>query len=302
MTDSKVLVICGPTASGKTSLAVKLAERYDGEVISADSIAVYKGLDVGSAKPTKEETRGIPHHMIDVADKFEEFSVSDYESMALPIVRDVSARGKLPVICGGTGFYINSLLFKMSYGSAKGNDEFRRRYDEKIANDGKLSVWNELKSVDPATANKLHYNDVVRVVRALEIFYTTGKKKSEISDDCTPRFDYFAIMPTFDREVLYERINQRVDLMIKNGLEDEVRGLIADGITLNHQCMQGIGYKESFDAVYNGFPLPVEEIKQNSRRYAKRQLTFFKRMQPYAYDVSRETADMELYEKIDDFL
>lgn len=302
MSEEKILVVCGPTASGKSALAVTLAEKYNGEIVSADSVSVYKKLNIGSAKPSQDEMRNIPHYMIDVVDEFENFSVSDYEKMALPIVYDILSRGKLPIICGGTGFYINSLLYERSYGMSRGNEDFRKLYNEKLRIYGNKFVWEELNAIDPQTAAKLHFNDTVRVVRALEIYYSTGIRKSEIMDSNTARFDYLAIMPNFKRDILYERINHRVELMIKNGLENEIRDLISDGVTLLNQCMQGIGYKESYEAIIKNEEIPVEDIKQNSRRYAKRQLTFFKKMQPYLFDVSGETSENELYKKIDDFL
>ncbi|MDD7213869.1 MAG: tRNA (adenosine(37)-N6)-dimethylallyltransferase MiaA, partial [Clostridia bacterium] len=189
MTGGKVIVIVGPTASGKTRLAVDLAKKYDGEVISADSVSVYKSLDVGSAKPTEEEKRGVEHYMIDVADVADDFSVSDYERLALPILQDILSRGKTPIICGGTGFYVNSLLYELSYGGASANLEIREKYEDMAKRDGKEAVWRELEKVDEQTAEKLHPNDLMRVVRALEIYYSTGRKKSEIKDELSPRFD-----------------------------------------------------------------------------------------------------------------
>ena len=298
----KILIVCGPTASGKTALAVDIARKYNGEVISADSVAVYKNLDIGSAKPDEKEMQGIPHYMINVADDTAEFSVSDYENQALKIIYDILSRDKLPIICGGTGFYVNSLIYKMSYGNAKGDLNLRKKYEEIAEKHGNLAVWNELNKIDEQTAKKLHPNDLVRVIRAIEIFYSTGIKKSEVVDELIPRFDYFAIMPENPREKLYERINSRVDNMLEKGLVNEVKGLIAKGITLNNQCMQGIGYKEIYPAVINGEEIPVEEIKRNSRRYAKRQLTFFKRINPYKYDAETDENKSKLYSKIDEFL
>ncbi len=299
---SKILVVCGPTASGKTSLAIDLALRYNGEVISADSVYIYKDLNVGSAKPDSDEMRGVRHHMINVIEAADEFSVSDYESQALPIVYDVISRGKLPVICGGTGFYVNSLLYKMSYGNAKGNESLRNEYKLKAEREGNMSLWEELNAIDPVTAKKLHYNDTVRVIRALEIYYSTGVKKSDVKDELVLRFDPFVIRTDIDRAELYERIDTRVDEMIKNGLIDEVKRLIDKGITLKNQCMQGIGYKETYSALINGETIPTDIIKQNSRRYAKRQITFFKRMNAYDFNPAERENYPELYRNIDEFL
>ena len=301
MIKDKIVVVIGPTASGKSDLAVKIAEKYDGEVVSADSVSVYRGLDIGSAKPTADEMRKIKHHMIDVIDCNSEFSVSDYEKTALPIVYDIINRGKLPVICGGTGFYVNSLLYEMSYGTTGANLEIRKKYEDLASTSGKEFVWRELKKVDEKTAEKLHPNDLVRVIRALEIYYSTGVKKSDIADDLTPRFDFFPIEPYFDRETLYDRINKRVDEMQSRGLEAEVKKLMQSGITLDNQCMQGIGYKETYSAILNGENFPGEIIKQNSRRYAKRQITFFKKFNPYSYEKSDDT-DKKLFKKLDIFL
>lgn len=302
MTGGKVIVIVGPTASGKTRLAVDLAKKYDGEVISADSVSVYKSLDVGSAKPTEEEKRGVEHYMIDVADVADDFSVSYYERLALPILQDILSRGKTPIICGGTGFYVNSLLYELSYGGASANLQIREKYEDMAKRDGKEAVWRELEKVDEQTAEKLHPNDLMRVIRALEIYYSTGRKKSEIKDELSPRFDSLIITTALPREILYQRINVRVDDMYNRGLEDEVRGLIKSGVTLENQCMQGIGYKETYAAILNGEPFPFEEIKQNSRRYAKRQITFFKKYNPVEYDPLIDGEYEKLCKIIDNFL
>ena len=211
----KILIVCGATGSGKSSLAVDLALKYGGEVVSADSVAIYKKLDVGSAKPTKEEMKGVPHHMIDVVSPFDEFSVSDYEEMALPIIEDILSRGKLPIICGGTGFYINSILYKMSYGKVKGDLAVREKYQRLAEEKGVDAVFDVLIEKDPETAKILHPNDLVRVIRALEIFEGSGVKKSEIVDEKIPRFDFLTVLTDLDREVLYDRINKRVDLMVE---------------------------------------------------------------------------------------
>ena len=303
MSGSKIIVVCGSTASGKTALAVDLAKRYDGEVVSADSVAIYKGLDVGSAKPTKEEMLGVKHYMIDVVSPFDEFSVSDYENAALPIVNDILSRGKLPIICGGTGFYINSVLYKMSYGNSKGNAEIRNKYEKIVAEKGNEEAYEILKKVDPVTAEKLHPNDKMRVIRALEIFESSGVRKSDIKDEMTPRFDFIAIMPTYDRETLYNRINKRVDRMFENGLEEEVRGLLKNGLTLENQSMQGIGYKETAEAILNGSEMPIDTIKLNTRHYAKRQITFFKRFQNlFAVDNSGDGGFEKVCKTADNFL
>lgn len=281
----KVLVICGATASGKTALSVDCAKRLNGEIISADSMLVYKGLDIGTAKPTREEQDGVPHYMIDVVEPTESFSVSDYEDMALPIVERLLAEGKTPIICGGTGFYINSLLYKSQFGNAGADEKIREKYEELVKIEGKEYVHRILQEKDPESAAKLHYNDVKRVIRALEIYDVTGKPKSEQKDELIPRFDFVAVSVDFPRETLYNRINLRVEEMFACGLLQEVQGLLSKGVSKNAQCMQGIGYKEIIEGLEIG---ATEEemkdlIKKNTRNYAKRQQTFFKRMENHVY-------------------
>lgn len=290
----KVLVICGATASGKTSLAVACAKQFNGEVISADSMLVYRGLNIGTAKPTEEEKQGVIHHMIDVVSPKESFSVSDYEEMALPIVEKLLSEGKTPIICGGTGFYINALLYKSQFGNVGANEKLRVYYERLAEEQGKEYVHALLREKDPESAEKLHYNDVKRVIRALEIFDVTGKAKSAQQDKPIPRFDFTAVSIDFPRETLYERINIRVEQMFENGLLDEVENLIKQGITSDMQCMQGIGYKEILEGKQKSWGLSEikEFIKKNTRNYAKRQITFFKRMQNHTL-LTPDTATVE---------
>ena len=291
---AKVLVICGATASGKTALSVACAKAFNGEIISADSMLVYNGLNIGTAKPTLEERQGIPHYMIDVVSPKESFSVSDYENMALPIVEKLLAEGKTPIICGGTGFYINSILYKSQFGNVGANEEIRARYEELAKEHGNEYVHGILKEKDPESAEKLHPNDLKRVIRALEIFDITGKAKSTQQDKPIPRFEFVSVSIEYPRELLYERINLRVDEMFRCGLVKEVQCLLNDGVTEDMQCMQGIGYKE----VAEGLRIGVTEdeikelIKKNTRNYAKRQQTFFKRMQNHTF-LTPERATVE---------
>lgn len=278
--DKKVLIICGPTASGKTSLAVECAKLLNSEVISADSMYIYKGLDIGTAKPSVDECQGVVHHMIDVASPFESFSVSDYKLQAEECLNRIFAKGKTPIICGGTGFYINSLLYDFSYGNSAANFEARNKYKDLAEKHGNEYVYNVLLKVDPESASKLHFNDVKRVIRALEI-YESGYKKSDIIDDKKPKFNYRAYSIEHKREVLYQRIDSRVDQMMENGLVDEVKSLISSGIDSSCQCMQGIGYKEILEYLNGKINLSetADLIKLNTRHYAKRQITFFKRLE-----------------------
>lgn len=296
---AKVLVICGATASGKTALSVACAKAFNGEIISADSLLVYKGLDIGTAKPTIEERQGIPHHLIDVVSPKESFSVSDYEAMALPIVERLLQEGKTPIICGGTGFYINSLLYKSQFGNVGASEEIRTKYEKLAFEHGNEYVHHILAEKDIESANKLHPNDLKRVIRALEIYDVTGKAKSAQQDAPIPRVDFAAVSIEYPRERLYARINLRVEEMFKNGLVDEVKNLLNRGVTEEMQCMQGIGYKE----VAEGLRLGCNEgemkelIKKNTRNYAKRQQTFFKRMQNHTY-LTPETATVEEVAKL----
>lgn len=276
----KVLVICGATATGKSALAVDCAKALNSEVISADSQLVYRGLSIGTAKPTEAEMLGVPHHMIDIADPTENFSVSDFEARAIPIIDGLLAQDKVPVVCGGTGFYINSILYKLGYGNAKANAEVRAKYEAVLQERGKEYLLSLLNEVDPETAEKLHPNDTKRVIRALEIFETSGKKKSEQQDEFKPRYDYLAVAIDYPREKLYKRIDCRVDIMFNAGLVEEVKALLAKGIDENCQCMQAIGYKEVIECLKSGLNSSTmrDIIKKNTRHYAKRQYTFFKKL------------------------
>lgn len=299
----KIIVVCGPTASGKTALAVEIALKFGGEIVSADSVSVYKGLDIGSAKPSEEEKKGVPHYLIDVASPKDSFSVGDYEELAVPAVENILGRGKIPIICGGTGFYVNSILYRMSYGLSKGDAAIRQKYEQAADEKGREYVYSVLKEKDPETAGKLHPNDLVRVIRALEIFDATGVKKSDIKDEMIPRYDFIALMPTMPREALYERINSRVDNMMSCGLTSEVKGLLESGVTPDDQCMQGIGYKETAEAILSGTKVATELIKMNTRRYAKRQITFFKRFQNlYPIDFTSDDKIEKTFKIVNEFL
>lgn len=282
---SKVLVVCGPTASGKTSLAVELALQLHTEIISADSMLVYRDLNIGTAKPTIQERKGILHHMIDVASPFDSYSVSDYEKGALPIVRRLLAEGKMPILCGGTGFFIRSVLYASQFGNTAADPTIRAEYEKLAAERGAGYLHARLAQVDPESAAVLHENDVKRVIRALEIFALTGRKKSDQNDAAVPRFDFVAVALAHPREELYARIERRVDEMFAQGLVEEVKGLLSRGVTERQQCMQGIGYKEVLFGLQNGQSEDTmsDIIKKNTRNYAKRQITFFKKLEHLSY-------------------
>ncbi len=280
-----VIFVVGPTASGKTALAAELAKRLKSQVISADSVAIYKGLDIGSAKPTEEEKAIAPHKLIDIVDPRDEFTVAEYEEAGLKEINSLLNAKKIPIVCGGTGYYVDSLLYKKSYGNCPKNDEIRAKLDKILAENGAAYLHDMLKEVDEESAKILHENDVFRVSRALEIFYSTGKKKSEIKDEKVPRFKYFAFSFNYPRAVLYSRINERVDKMFEKGLLDEVKGLLASGVKKDAQSMRAIGYKEVVEGLEKGESEQEikEKIKLNSRRFAKRQITYFKRTENLVY-------------------
>ena len=278
---NKLLIICGATATGKTKLAIECAKKLNTEIISADSQLIYKNLNIGTAKPTQEEMDGVVHHMIDIVEPSCNFSVSDYCRLAEPIIKRLLNENRVPVICGGTGFYINSLIYDLSYGNSAANQSIRDKYNAILQERGKEYLFNLLLSVDPQTANRLHENDTKRVIRALEIYEVSGRRKSEITDIKTPKYNYSAIAIDYPREELYDRISRRVDEMFDSGLVEEVKKLIDCGITSENQCMQAIGYKEVLECVKNGDNESTMRniIKQNTRHYAKRQITFFKKLE-----------------------
>ncbi|MGN0808217.1 MAG: tRNA (adenosine(37)-N6)-dimethylallyltransferase MiaA [Candidatus Coproplasma sp.] len=297
---AKLLIICGATASGKTSLAIDCAKKLDSEVISADSQLVYKGLNIGTAKPTVAEMRGVKHHLIDVLGAKENFTVSDYEQLALPIINELMGQGKTPVVCGGTGFYINSLLYDLSYGNVQADENVRRKYEQIALDMGKEYLFDQLKKVDPKTAEVLHINDVKRVIRALEIYELTGKKKSDQRDEKKSRYDYLAVAIDYPRAELYKRIDCRVDTMFNAGLVQEVKNLLSSGVDENCQCLQAIGYKEVVEGLKKGDNESTmrDIIKRNTRHYAKRQITFFKKLEGIVWLKSKDATAEKVMELI----
>ncbi len=279
----KILVITGPTASGKTWLAVELAKRYNGEVVSADSMQIYRRMDIGTAKPTAEETRGVPHHMIDIADPEEDFSVARYVDLAARCVEEVLSRGGLPILAGGTGLYIDSLLSGRTFAAFDGDSPLRSQLEERFRAEGGRALLDELARADPETAARLHPNDAKRIVRALEVWLTTGKTitaHNRETQALPPRYDALTLTLDFERrEDMWERVDRRVDRMMAAGLAEEVRSLLDSGIPLKCTAMQAIGYKEMAAALLRDGDVhaAAEEIKLRSRQYAKRQRTWFRR-------------------------
>ena len=279
----KILVIVGPTASGKTRMAVELAQRHNGEVISADSMQIYRTMDIGTAKPTKEEMGGIPHHMIDVADPEEDFSVARYVEMAARCVDDVLERGKLPIVAGGTGLYIDSLLSGRTFAPFSPDSALRGELERELEEKGGQAMLEALAQVDPEAAQRLHPNDHKRIIRALEVYRSTGKTITQHNRETQaipPRYDALTIGLAFqDRQAMWRRIDQRVDEMGAAGLEDEVRRLLTSGISPKCTAMQAIGYKEFTQALSGEMTWQeaADVVKLRSRQYAKRQLTWFGR-------------------------
>ena len=278
-----MIVICGPTASGKTALSVALAETLGGEVVSADSMQIYRRMDIGTAKPTMEERRGIPHHMIDVADPDENYSVARYVSDAIPVVDHIIARGKIPVVAGGTGLYIDNLIAGREFAPFEAQSGLREHLQNRVKAEGLPVLLEELRRVDPEAALRLHPNDEKRIIRALEVWLSTGKTITQHNletQSIPPRYNPLVIGLDFEqREHLRRRIDLRVDEMMERGLEKEIRQLLADGIPSNCTAMQAIGYKEIVSAILEGRSVTegAEEVKLRSRQYAKRQLTWFRR-------------------------
>ncbi|KRM59612.1 hypothetical protein C5L31_000800 [Secundilactobacillus malefermentans] len=275
----KVLAIVGPTAVGKTALSIELAKKYHGEIISGDSMQVYRGLDIGTAKVTAQEKQGIVHYLIDIRNIDERFSVADFVSLSQKLISEINRRAHLPIIVGGTGFYLNALLDGLTLGgdSYDQNETVRNKWREFAAQNGHEALWQKLHKVDPEAAAKIPVSNERRIIRALEVFERTGKKISSQEIKPDSRYDALVIGLNTEREVLYNRINQRVDLMMKAGLEQEARTLFTEG-GFNFQAGKGIGYRELFPYFEGKAPLidAVNDIKLDSRHYAKRQLTWFR--------------------------
>ena len=275
-----LVIITGPTAAGKTALSIELAKTIGGEVISADSMQVYRGMDIGTAKITHEEMRGVPHHLIDILEPEEDFNVFEFQRRAKEAALDIISRGKIPIVVGGTGFYIQALLYGIEFSEDEPDTALREELRAESAKDAD-KLYERLKEVDPAACGYIHKNNIKRVIRAIEFFETTGQRISEHNASQREReaewkFAYFVL--DMDRDILYERINRRVDIMMEQGLLDEVRKMQARGLTKDHVSMKGLGYKEFFDAKSpEEIEKAVEILKRDTRHFAKRQLTWFRR-------------------------
>jgi tRNA dimethylallyltransferase len=277
----KLLVIVGPTAVGKTALSIELAKDFSGEVISGDSMQVYRGMDIGTAKISQQEMEGIPHYLIDTHDPDEPFSVAQFQREVEKLITDINQRGKLPMIVGGTGLYIQSVIYQYHFSEAGQNLDLRNELDEFAAERGNIALHDRLRQIDPVTADRLHPNDVKRVMRAIEIFHLTGTTMAEYQKRAKQSpYQLCLIGLTMEREKLYEGINHRVEIMLAQGLVDEVKRLLNMGFSRKLVSMQAIGYKEMIEYIEGrlSYEEAVELLKKNSRNFAKRQLTWFRSM------------------------
>ncbi len=300
-----LIILTGPTAVGKTELSVKLAKALQGEIISADSIQVYKYMDIGSAKVTKEEMEGVKHYLIDELMPDEEFNIFYFKEKAKEYVNEIYKNNHIPIVAGGTGFYIQSLLYDIEFKNEESDDQIRNELYQLYEKQGAAYIHNILKEIDPESAAAIHENNVKRVIRAIEYYRLNGEKISahnerEKQKNSPYNFKYYCL--NMDRKLLYERINKRVDIMVKNGLVEEVKSLLNMGYSKNLVSMQGIGYKEIVLYLEGNITLEeaVEMIKQETRRFAKRQLTWFRREKEVTF-INYEDFDFDK-EKVLEFM
>lgn len=304
----KVIAVTGPTASGKTGLAIKIAKDFDGEVVSADSMQIYKGMDIATAKPSKEEMQGIPHHLIDFVDPCDTYSVAQYVEDAKKCIADIASRGKIPVIAGGTGLYVDSLLSGIDFGFVPDNTDMRKQLKAQAEKEGIESLFEKLKEIDPETASKLHENNEGRIIRALEVYYLTGETLTQQKIRSRQKgSDYdvlYICIEYLDRQKLYDRIEKRVDLMVEAGLVEEAKNYI--NLSEDTTSKQAIGYKE-LKPYFNGemtLEQALDNLKKETRHYAKRQLTWFRRHDERfcIYPDAQENFLRIVNEKVRDFL
>ncbi len=300
--NNKLVIIGGPTGVGKTEISLRLAEVLQGEIVSCDSMQIYTQMDIGSAKATNQERKRIPHHMVDVVTPFDDFTVTDYKEMAERAIDDILRRGKIPIMVGGTGLYIDAVILDLSFTDGGQDLGFREEMTAYAQNNGNLALHEKLKENDPEAANNIHPNNVKRVIRALEVFKLTGKPFSSFKDSgkLNPKYDPYYFYLSKDRSALYESINDRVEKMMDAGLLDEIKNLANQGLNQSYMSMQGIGYKEMLSYIQGDLTLDEakELVKKRSRNYAKRQLTWF-RHHPYAKEISKDSfSDDEIIDHI----
>ena len=278
---AKVIVICGPTASGKTALSIEVAKKINGEIISCDSMQIYKDMNIGTAKPTKEEMGEIKHYLIDYVLPTERYSVAEYKKDAKKAIKEVIEKGKTPIIVGGTGLYVDSLIYEIEYPEIKFDEEYRKKLEKEVEEEGLEKLYEKAKKIDPIAIQKISKTDKKRILRVLEIYHATGKTKTEqeiISRQKEPEYDYKVYGLLWDRQKLYDRINLRVDIMIEQGLIEEVKTILKK-YSKFPTAMQGLGYKEVVQYLNKEITKEemIEKIKQETRRYAKRQMTWFRK-------------------------
>lgn len=281
MQKEKVIVICGATASGKTALSIELAKKINGEIISCDSMQIYKDMDIGTAKPTKEEMEGIKHYLIDFVSPDKRYSVADYKKDAKKAIKEILEKGKTPIVVGGTGLYVDSLIYEIEYPNIEFNEEYRKKLEKEVEEKGLEELYKRAKEIDPKAIEKISPNDQKRILRILEIYNATGKNKTEQEKESRKNeveYDYKVYALDWDREKLYERINKRVDIMLEQGLIEEVK-TVYNKYEKFPTAMQGLGYKEVVEYLEGKITKEemIEKIKQETRRYAKRQLTWFRK-------------------------
>lgn len=277
----KVVVICGPTASGKTALSIELAKKIDGEIVSCDSMQIYKDMNIGTAKPTKKEMGGIKHYLLNYVSPTQRYSVADYKADAKKAIKEILDKGKVPIVVGGTGLYVDSLIYEIEYPNIEFDEEYRTKLEKEVRENGLNELYLKAKEIDPIAIEKISCNDKKRILRILEIFKATGKTKTEVEQESRknePEYDYKVYALLWDRNKLYNRINFRVDIMMKQGLIDEVKNILNKYDTFP-TAMQGLGYKEVVQYLKGECTKEemVEKIKKETRRYAKRQMTWFRK-------------------------
>lgn len=299
----RLLIIAGPTAVGKTDTGIILADKLNGEIISADSMQIYKNMDIGTAKPNLEERKGVMHHLIDIINPDENFSVAEFQRLAGGIIDDLISNKKLPIIVGGTGLYINSLIYDMDFTQFASNRKLRETLQKEAEKMGNEYIHDKLKKIDPNLADRIHPNNVRRVIRAIEVYHGTGDKMGDFSRDIVlnDEYEFFLAGLTRGRSELYDRINKRVDIMIEQGLIEEVRDLLNLGYSKDLISFKGLGYKEIIEYLEGRYDLneAIRILKRNTRRYAKRQLTWFRRYESINwYNVSDYPTGENLAEHI----
>lgn len=293
MNKPKVIVICGPTASGKTTLSIQLAQKINGEIISSDSMQIYKDMNIGTAKPDQQEMQGIKHYLLDFVEPNQRYSVADYKKDAENAIEDILQKGKVPIIVGGTGLYVDSLIYGIEYPNIEFDENYRKELERRVEKEGLEKLYEKAKKIDPQAMKKISRNDQKRILRVLEIYNATGKTKTEQEIESRKnevKYDYRVFAINMDREKLYDRINKRVDIMIQKGLIEEVENLLKKYNEFP-TAMQGLGYKEVVEYI-QGKVLKedmIENIKRESRRYAKRQITWFKKIENVKWIQGNET-------------